>query len=196
MNKIFVKREIDDYKLSLLALQYQMAGNYAVKGYGKECPLLTTNDVVELRSLHCFEYPIFGFHIAITLFGSKAARDVITKYSTRMQVCVQNLSVSKKKSKRANRQDIFTVEAGKYSFGGQSVVINSLEKQNNQELIYNILSTLVSMLNNIDNQLILNIEMLSDKGTKKTERFVLKLTHAHRALMVYEIEGYLKQLES
>lgn len=67
-----IRNEIDEYKLSLLALQYQMPGNIKVKGYGKECPLLTTNDVVELRSLQCFEYPIFGFHIGITLFGSKA----------------------------------------------------------------------------------------------------------------------------
>ena len=50
------------------------------------------------------------------------------------------------------------------------------------------------MLDNIQNWLILNIEMVTDKGAKKKGRFVLQLTHAHRALMVYEISSYMRKL--
>lgn len=189
-----VKKEFDEYKLSLLALQYQMPGNLKVKGYGKECPLLMTNDVVELRSLQCFEHPIFGFHIGITLFGSKAARDVITKYATKLQVCVEDTAIKKKKSKKKEQKNSFSAEMGKYSFGEQSVAINSVEMQQNKEVVYQILSTLVFMLDNIQNRLILNIEMITDKGAKKKERFVLQLTHTHRALMVYEINYFMNKL--
>lgn len=38
---------------------------------------------------------------------------------------------------------------GRYSFGSQSVVINGAEMYQNKELVYQILSTLVSMIDNI-----------------------------------------------
>lgn len=189
-----IRKELDEYKLSLLALQYQMPGNVKVKGYGKECPLLMTNDVVELRSLQCFEYPIFGFHIGITLFGSKSARDLITKYAAKLQVCVEDTAIKKRKSKKKEHKNSFLAEMGKYSFGNQSVVINGAEMYRNKELVYQILSTLVSMIDNIQNQLTLNIEMVTDKGAKKNEHFILQLTHAHRALMVYEIRNFMDKL--
>lgn len=189
-----IRKELDDYKLSLLALQYQMPGNLKIKGYGKECPLLMTNDVIELRSLQCFEYPIFGFHIGITLFGSKAARDVITKYATKFQVCIEDTSIKKKKSRKGEQKKVFSAEAGKYSFGNQSVFIRGAEIQQKKELVYQILSIVVTMLDNIHNQLIFNMEMVTDKGAKKNERFVLPLTHAHRALMVYEISSFMEKL--
>ena len=194
MDEKQVRKELDEYKLSVLALQYQMPGNLKIRGYGKECPLLMTNDVVELRSLQCFEHPIFGFHIGITLFGSKAARDVITRYATKFQVCIENATAKKKRSRRGEQKKIFSVESGRYSFDNQSVLIRGAEMQQNKELVYQILSLLVTMLDNIQNQLIFNVEMVTDKGAKKNERFVLHLTHAHRALMVYEISSFMRKL--
>ena len=150
--------------------------------------------MIELRSLQSFEHPIFGFHIGITLFGSKGARDVITKYATKLQVCIEDTTIKKKKSKKKEQKNSFSAEMGKYTFGNQSVSISGAEMQKNKELVYQILFTLVSMLDNIQNRLILNIEMITDKGAKKKERFVLQLTHAHRALMVYEISSFMKKL--
>ena len=50
-----------------------------------------------------------------------------------------------------------------------------------------ILDYLIGRLNDVSNNLIFEVEMVSDKGAKKKEVLKLDLTHSHRAIMVYEL---------
>ena len=59
--------------------------------------------------------------------------------------------------------------------------------QNNKALVINMLASLIKILDDVENNIVINIEMTTDRGSKKAERFNLNLTHCHRALMVYEL---------
>ena len=176
--------EIARIKLQLLSLQYQLNNNKMLAGYGMQCPLLKTKDVTELSSLQVFEYGLFGFRIGISLYGSKYAKDVIIKYASAVQVSIEKRNSKKRKTKEA---PLFIVNNGKYIFDGQEIILQGIDIQKNNDLVIRMLDSLMSLLDDVQNNIILNIEMVTDSGAKKKERFQIQLTHCHRALMVYEL---------
>ena len=141
--------------------------------------------MIELSSLQIFEYALFGFHIGITLYGSKAAKDVLIKYASSVEVNIQKKNSKKKKFKEL---PLFSVNNGRYIFDNQEFSLVGSEIQRNKILVSNMLVSLIKVLNNVENNIVINIEMISDQGAKKTEHFHLNLTHCHRAIMVYELE--------
>jgi hypothetical protein len=182
----------DRLKMQLISLQFQLPDNKMLCGYGMDCPFIKTNDVIEQSSLQTFEYSVFGFHIAITLYGSKEAKDVLQKYSAKTLVKVYGNKGKKKKGKRIEE---FEVCNGRYSFDGRELVLRGADIEKEKLLVASMLDYLIRKLDDISNNLIFEIEMVSDKGAKKKEVFKLNLTHCHRAVMVYELLKAKEQVE-
>ncbi|WP_022762185.1 hypothetical protein [Butyrivibrio sp. AD3002] len=180
-------------KMQLMSLQFQLPDNKMICGYGMDCPFIKTNDVIEQSSLQVFEYSVFGFHIAITLYGSKEAKDVLQKYSAKTLVKIIGKKGKKKKDKKVEE---FEVCNGKYSFDGRELVLRGADIEKEKLLVASMLDYLIKKLDDICNNLIFEIEMLSDKGARKKEVLKLNLTHCHRAIMVYELLEAKKQFES
>jgi hypothetical protein len=161
-----------------------------IAGYGMQCPFLKTTDVIELSSLQIFEYGLFGFHIGITLYGSKSAKEVIIKYASSIEVIVQKKSIKKRKTQEV---PLFSVKNGSYVFDKQVLILRGAYIQGNKGLVINMLDSLISILDDVENNIVINIEMSTDQGAKKMERFHLNLTHCHRAIMVYELSVAKKE---
>lgn len=176
--------EISNLKMQLMSLQYQLPDNRLIRGYGMQCPFISSNNVIEQSSLQTFGYPVFGFHIAITLYGSKEAKDVVQKYASNMVVRIAKRKTKKKKEKKG---EDFSVSNGKYSFDGRELILRGSDIEKEKLLVSSILDYLIGCLNDISNNLIFEFEMNSDKGAKKKEVLKLELTHCHRAIMVYEL---------
>lgn len=192
LKKITDKDEVKNIKMQLLSLQYQLSDNKLIAGYGMQCPFLKTNDVTELSSLQIFEYALFGFHIGISLYGSKSAKDVIIKYASSIQVSIQKKNV---KIKKVKEYPLFLVDGEKYRFNNQEP-ISRKDITKNEGNKTKILERLIKILDDVNNNIIIDIEMVTDKGTTKNERFKLQLTHCHRALMVYELTSAISTPEA
>ena len=180
-------------KMQLMSLQFQLPDNKMICGYGMDCPFIKTNDVIEQSSLQVFEYSVFGFHIAITLYGSKEAKDVLQKYSANTLVKIIGKKGKKKKDKKVEE---FEVCNGKYSFDGRELVLRGADIEKEKLLVAGMLDYIIGKLDDISNNLIFEVEMMSDKGAKKKEILKLNLTHCHRAIMVYELLKAKEQFES
>ena len=176
--------DISKLKMQLMSLQYQLPDNKLLCGYGMNCPFIGSNDVIEQSSLQAFECSVFGFHIAITLYGSKEAKDVLLKYASKMVVKIAKKKAKKKKEKAA---EDFSVCNGKYSFDGRELVLRGADIEKEKLLVGSILDYLIGRLDDVSNNLVFDIEMVSDKGSKKREIIKLNLTHCHRAIIVYEL---------
>lgn len=116
-----------------------------------QCPFLKTNDVTELSSLQIFEYALFGFHIGISLYGSKSAKDVIIKYASSIQVSIQKKNV---KIKKVKEYPLFLVDGEKYRFNNQEP-ISRKDITKNEGNKTKILERLIKILDDENNNIIM-----------------------------------------
>lgn len=189
------KRLISQYYYfitTLLAQQFCVGAGKYIKGYGRTCPFLGTDSVLEMQSLQVISIPIFGLHIGVPIFGSSEAVKFLTKYNSKSTVSfVKKRNSSKRRRKDTTDDLIISYSAGKYMVSDSCWSLSARESLVNGELVHNTIERIIDALYDITNEFLVEIESYTIDGVKKTFSKRIELTIPHRIVMIYELRKYL-----